>query len=64
MEGINYSNCKLEVINTKMCGGIEEYEKSVNDFLANHDIVNVIPTQSDYMHSIHIFYKEREVKNG
>lgn len=64
MERINYNGCKLEVINTKMCGGIEEYEKAVNDFLANHDIVNVIPTQSDYMHSINIFYRDSEVKNG
>lgn len=53
-----YNGCKIKILNTKICGGIEEYEKAVNDFLSQHNIINAIPTQSDYMHSITIFYKE------
>lgn len=53
-----YTGCKIKIFNTKMCGGIEEYEEAVNDFLSQHNIINAIPTQSDYMHSITIFYEE------
>lgn len=78
MEGINYNGCKVAtfICNTDECEDIEEYEKAVNEFLtkSNIYIVNVIPTVSNYLLVMNIFYRENrhntgvipilEVKNG
>ena len=64
MEGINYNGCKVVVFNSQWVHSVEPYAEAINDFLANHNIVNVIPAQSDTRHSVHIFYRDSEVKNG
>lgn len=66
MEGINYNGCKVItfICDLEDCRNIEGYEKAVNDFLTNHNIVNVIPITSNYLLVMNIFYKDSEVKNG
>lgn len=58
IEARSLQKCKVKVFNTKLNDGIEGYENAVNAFMEKHHIVKVVPTQSDYMHSMHIFYKD------
>lgn len=66
MEGINYNGCKVATFlcNLNECENIEGYEKAANNFLAKHNIINVIPTVSNNLLVVNIFYKDSEVKNG
>ena len=59
MQEKKINGCKVKIFNSHMCDGLENYENAINEFMANHQIVDVKPTQSDHMHSIHIFYKDK-----
>ena len=52
-----YDGCKVKIFNSFFCKSIDDYENKINEFMSNHNVVDIKVTQCDVSYMAYIFYK-------